>query len=74
MENLYSVKEICVILKVKRVLVLRLIHNGQLHAFRLGGGRLWRVRERDLSRFIGDGSTALEHSADGIAPAEIKSF
>ena len=55
METLYSVKEVCGILKVKRVLVSRLIHSGRLRAFKLGGGRLWRIRERDLKRFINDG-------------------
>jgi excisionase family DNA binding protein len=52
METLYSVKEVCEILKVKRVLVSRLIHSGRLRAFKLGGGRLWRIRERDLKRLI----------------------
>ena len=58
MENLYSIKEVCGILKVKRVLVSRLIHSGRLRAFKLGGGRLWRIRERDLRRFIRAGGDA----------------
>ena len=58
METLYSVKEVCGILKVKRVLVSRLIHSGRLRAFKLGGGRLWRIRERDLKGLIRGGSDA----------------
>jgi len=69
MENLYSIKEVCGILKVKRVLVSRLIHSGRLRAFKLGGGRLWRIRERDLKRFVRGESDAPMHSADGTVPA-----
>jgi excisionase family DNA binding protein len=73
METLYSVKEVCGILKIKRVLVSRLIHSGRLRAFKLGGGRLWRIRERDLKRLIRGGIDAPMHSADGMVLAESKS-
>ncbi len=56
METLYSIKEVSGALKVKRALVLRLIREGRLRAFKLGGGRLWRIRERDLTKFISGGS------------------
>jgi excisionase family DNA binding protein len=52
MESFLTVKEICGILKVKRGTVIRLIRAGRLRAFKLGGGRLWRIRETDLKRFI----------------------
>jgi excisionase family DNA binding protein len=51
MQAIYTLKETCEILKVKRSLVLRWIYSGKLQAFKLGGGRLWRIRERDLRRF-----------------------
>ena len=66
METLYSVKEVCGILKIKRVLVSRLIRSDRLRAFKLGGGRLWRIRERDLRRFIRDGSDAEARSTMNI--------
>ncbi len=52
MNTLYTIKETCSILKVKRCQVLRWIYSGKLRAFKLGGGRLWRIRERDLARFV----------------------
>jgi excisionase family DNA binding protein len=74
MEAIYTIKETVQILKVNRSQVLRWIYSGQLKAFKLGGGRLWRIRERDLKRFIGGKSDAPMHSVNGIAPAESKSF
>ena len=52
MDKFLSVYEICGILKVKRGTVIRWIRAGRLRAFKVGGGRLWRIRERDLKRFI----------------------
>jgi len=52
MQAIYTLKETCEILKVQRSQVLRWIYSGKLRAFKLGGGRLWRIRERDLQRFI----------------------
>ena len=69
METLYSVKEVCGILKVKRVLVFRLIHEGRLLAFKLGGGRLWRIRERNLKRFVAS-SSACSARAIGCGDSE----
>jgi excisionase family DNA binding protein len=55
MEKLYTVNEICEYLKIKRSITLRWIRAGRLRAFKLGGGRLWRIRERDLRDFTKGG-------------------
>jgi len=55
MEKLYTVNELCEYLKIKRSITLRWIRTGRLRAFKLGGGRLWRIRERDLVNFIKGG-------------------
>ena len=55
MDKFLSVYEICGILKVKRGTVIRWIRAGRLRAFKLGGGRLWRIRERDLREFVKGG-------------------
>ena len=68
-QTIYTLKETCQILKVTRSRVLRWIYSGQLKAFKLGGGRLWRIRERDLQKFIRDGSDAQARSKAGTAPA-----
>jgi len=73
MEAIYTVKETCQILKVNRSQVLRWIYSGQLKAFKLGGGRLWRIREQDLNRFIRDGSNAPMHLGDGASLVGSKS-
>ena len=52
MQAIYTLKETCEALKVKRSQVLRWVYAGKLRAFKLGGGRLWRIRERDLARFV----------------------
>jgi excisionase family DNA binding protein len=46
-----TVNEIAVMLKVTRGTVIRWIQTGRLRAFKLGEGRLWRIRERDFDRF-----------------------
>jgi len=56
MQSIYTLKETCEILKVQRSQVLRWIYSGKLRAFKVGGGRLWRIRERDLLRFTKSGS------------------
>ena len=55
MDKFLSVYEICGILKVKRGTVIRWIRAGRLRAFKVGGGRLWRIRERDLREFVKGG-------------------
>lgn len=52
MGNLKSIKEVADFLGVSRKTVLRWIRSGKLRAFKLGGGRFWRIRERDLKRFV----------------------
>jgi excisionase family DNA binding protein len=56
MDKFLMVKEICGMLKVKRGTVIRWIRAGRMRAFKLGGGRLWRIRERDLKRFVASSS------------------
>ena len=55
MDKFLMVKEICGMLKVKRGTVIRWIQAGRLRAFKVGGGRLWRIRERDLRDFTKGG-------------------
>ena len=55
MEKLYSVKEVIAILGVPRVTVIRWTRKKKLRAFKLAGGRLWRVQESDLMAFIDSG-------------------
>jgi putative resolvase len=52
MEEFVKLREICESLGVSRRTVLRWIYEGRLKAVKLGGGRLWRVRESDLQRFV----------------------
>jgi excisionase family DNA binding protein len=53
MSKLLTIKDVCLTLRVTRNTVLRWIEAGELRAFKLGsGGRLWRVRERDLQHFL----------------------
>ena len=68
-----TVIEVAEMMNVSRGTVIRWIKTGRLRAFKLGGGRLWRIRERDLKRLIRGGSDAPMHSADGTVPAESKS-
>jgi len=53
MSRLLTIADVCEQLHVTRKTVTRLIGSGQLKAFKLGaGGRVWRIRERDLDQFI----------------------
>lgn len=52
MDRFLTVNEIAAALKVERGTVIRWIVSGKLRAFKPGGGRFWRVRERDLKKFI----------------------
>lgn len=52
MSQFLTVRDVEDLLKVSRGTVIRLIRAGRLRAFKLGGGRLWRIRETDLKRFI----------------------
>ena len=54
-ERLYNVKSVVAILGAPRVTVIRWIWEGKLRAFKLAGGRLWRVQESDLMAFIDSG-------------------
>jgi excisionase family DNA binding protein len=47
-----AVIEIAEMMKVSRGTVIRWIKTGRLRVFKLGGGRLWRIQEKDLKRFI----------------------
>lgn len=70
MDNFLTVNEISEKLKIQRRTVIRWILSGRLRAFKPGGGRFWRIRERDLKKFIRDGSDAPKHSADGAGSGE----
>jgi excisionase family DNA binding protein len=66
MEKIFTFNETCEYLRVKRRTALRWIYSGRLRAFKLGGGRLWWIRERDLRRFIRAGSDAEARSTMNI--------
>jgi excisionase family DNA binding protein len=52
MDRFFSLAEISDILKINKRTLIRWIQNGKLKAFKLGGGRFWRIRERDLKTFL----------------------
>lgn len=52
MREFLKISEVCEILSVSRRTVLRWIYGGKLPAIKLGGGRSWRIQERDLRRFL----------------------
>jgi excisionase family DNA binding protein len=52
MNKFLTIKEVRGLLGVSRQTVIRWILNGKLPAFKLGGGRLWRIRERNLKIFL----------------------
>jgi excisionase family DNA binding protein len=55
LEKLYNIRAMRGILGAPRVTVIRWIREGRLRAFKLPGGRLWRVKESDLVKFIEGG-------------------
>jgi excisionase family DNA binding protein len=54
-EKVYSVKEICDLFGAPRSTVIGWIRKGGLLAFKLPGGRLWRISKSDLLAFIETG-------------------
>jgi excisionase family DNA binding protein len=51
--NILTIKEICAILKISRITVIRWIRAGKLPAFKPGEGRGWRVHRSDFDEFVG---------------------
>ena len=51
--NFLTIKEICGILKVSRLTVVRWIRAKRLPAFKPGKGRGWRIRRADFDEFVG---------------------
>jgi len=54
-EKLYNVKMLAPMLGAPRQTVVRWIREGRLRAFKIPGGRMWRVKESDLAKFIEGG-------------------
>jgi excisionase family DNA binding protein len=52
MERYFSLTEVSDILKVSIRTLIRWIKSGKLKAFKLAGGRFWRIRERDLKKIL----------------------
>ena len=50
-EKIYTVEEIAEKLKVKNYTVREWLRTGQLKGFKMGG-RVWRVKESELKKFI----------------------
>jgi excisionase family DNA binding protein len=63
MRKFLKVSEVSETLGASRRTVLRWIYEGNLRAVKLGGGRIWRIRERDLQRFI-----RAEERKEGMSP------
>ena len=72
MDKFLTVKDVYDLLKVTRGTVIRWIQTGRLRAFKPGCGRFWRIRERDLKKFIRDGSDVQKYSADGARSGDGK--
>ena len=51
-DGLFTVTEAAARLKVSKKTVLRWIEGGKLRGFKLGGGRLWRIKEAALESFL----------------------
>lgn len=52
MQRIFSLNQACEHLGISRRTALRWIYEGRIKAFKLGGGRLWRIRERDLQNLM----------------------
>jgi excisionase family DNA binding protein len=52
MERYYTVSEIASSIQTNRRTVINWIRGGHLIAVKLAGRRFWRVREKDLRRFL----------------------
>ncbi len=63
MKKFLTVQEVQDLLEVSRGTIIAWIRTGRLRAFKVGGGRLWRIREADLKRFIRGGSDVEANSA-----------
>jgi excisionase family DNA binding protein len=76
MQRFFSINEISSILKINRKTVFRWIQTDKLKAFKLGGGRFWRIRERDLRAFLKESSsskkTAIPNSKQGQDHSSVK--
>ena len=60
MDSYLTIREVCGLLKVQRDTVFRWIRSGKLKAFKLGGGRFWRVARTDFQRFVKSGQDSRE--------------
>ena len=54
--SLYTIDEVCNILKVTRRTVYSYIKDGKLHATKVG--KYWRVTEENLKAFLESGTNA----------------
>jgi len=52
MDKFLTIKDVEGLMQVTRKTVLSWISAGKLKAFKPGGGRLWRIRARDLKHFV----------------------
>ncbi len=59
MDNLLTVLQVAAVLQVSRTTIWRWCSEGQLPAVKIGRG--WRIRRKDLDRYIQSGSN-LPHS------------
>ena len=48
-----TIKEVCGILKVSRLTIIRAIRAGRLRASKPGKSRGWRIRYQDFDEFVG---------------------
>lgn len=53
--NLLTIKDAAEFMQVTRLTVYRAIYSGRLKAFKVQGGKLWRIFPSDLRRFARGG-------------------
>ncbi len=56
MKKFLTVQEVQDLLGVSRGAVISWIRAGRLRAFKVGGGRLWRVARPEFQRFLKSGA------------------
>jgi excisionase family DNA binding protein len=51
-EKIYNVRGACALLSCSRSAVILWIREGHLEAFKVAGGRRWRIRESAIAAFL----------------------
>jgi excisionase family DNA binding protein len=51
-EKIYNIAGVRALVPVSRSTIIAWIRDGKLRAFKLAGGRTWRIRHTDLATFL----------------------